>query len=251
MLPDAGHPSARGARRCMPRAWHRERGAQRRRALLPTLAALVLLVLAGCNEERWYWHQRLTLVVNTPAGPKAASSVVACEATRRYGALWLPEARGMGDGRACQGEAVVLEVAPGRYLFALLGDPSAFRVFFPGASKEKVVAKLVKLRETREVPRRFYPVLVTFGDVSDPKTVMQVDPQDLAASFGPGVSLSAVTLEITEAPVTEGVVEGVLGWWCDYRTRQARLNDSTSIVVSSNELPDVLGAGAFRVGDCK
>ena len=222
------------------------------RALLRiSLVLPLLVVLSGCSEKTWSWHQRLTLVVNTPAGPKASSSVVACEATRRDGALWLPEARGMGEGRACQGEAVVLEVAPGRYLFALLGDPSAFWVFFPGAPKEKVVAKLVKLRETREVPRRFYPVLVTFGDVSDPKTVTRVDPQDLAASFGPGVSLSAVTLEITDAPVTEGVVEGVLGWWCDYRTRQARLNDSTSIAVSSNELPDVLGTGAFRVGDCK
>jgi hypothetical protein len=173
------------------------------------LALIVMVALSGCSQH-WSWHQRLTLVVDTPAGEKAASSVTACEAVRREGKYVLPEARGMGTG--CGGEAVVLEVAPGRYLFALLGKPDAFATFFPGAAPAEVADRLEQLRETREVPRDQYPMLVTFGDVSDPKTVTRVDPQDLAASFGPGVALSAVTLEITDAPVTGGVVEGVLGW---------------------------------------
>jgi len=42
--------------------------------------------------------------------------------------------------------------------------------------------------------------------------VQQVDPDDLSATFGAGYALRAVTLEITTAPVTSGVVEGVLGW---------------------------------------
>jgi len=54
--------------------------------------------------------------------------------------------------------------------------------------------------------------MVTFDDITDPATVRRVDPADLAASFGPGVSLKAVTLEITRAPVTEGRVEAVLEW---------------------------------------
>ena len=47
-----------------------------------------------------------------------------------------------------------------------------------------------------------------------------VDPANLAASFGTGYALRKVTLEITRAPVTSGVVEGVLGWLHDpkYRT---------------------------------
>jgi hypothetical protein len=53
---------------------------------------------------------------------------------------------------------------------------------------------------------------VTFADVADPTTVARVDPDDLAASFGPGVTLRGMTLEITDDPVTKGVVEGVLGW---------------------------------------
>lgn len=53
---------------------------------------------------------------------------------------------------------------------------------------------------------------MTFGDVADPTTVARVDPDNLAASFGPGVTLRGMTLEITDDPVTGGVVDGVLGW---------------------------------------
>ncbi|MFO1174759.1 MAG: hypothetical protein U1E48_06075 [Paracoccaceae bacterium] len=56
-----------------------------------------------------------------------------------------------------------------------------------------------------------YPLLVTFDDIHDPKSVRQVDPADLAAAFGPGVRLKAVTLAVTDEAVTEGKVEAVLG----------------------------------------
>lgn len=40
----------------------------------------------------------------------------------------------------------------------------------------------------------------------------KVDPANLAAAFGPGVSLKRVMLEITDEAVTEGEVEKVLDW---------------------------------------
>lgn len=55
--------------------------------------------------------------------------------------------------------------------------------------------------------------MVTFTDITDPTTVNQVDPTNLAATFGPGVSLKRITLQITDEPVTEGKIESVLGWW--------------------------------------
>lgn len=67
-----------------------------------------------------------------------------------------------------------------------------------------------------ELPRDAWPMLVTFDDVTTPETVREVDPEDLAAVFGEGERLQAVTLEITEEAVTEGRVEGVLGWMPDY-----------------------------------
>jgi hypothetical protein len=59
-------------------------------------------------------------------------------------------------------------------------------------------------------------MLVTFDDISKPETVREVEPEDLAAVFGEGVRLKAVTLEITRGAVTQGRVEGALGWLGSY-----------------------------------
>ena len=67
-----------------------------------------------------------------------------------------------------------------------------------------------KVREIRELDPKDYPLLVTFTDITDPTTVKQVNPTNLAATFGPGVSLKRITLEITDEPVTEGKIEQVL-----------------------------------------
>ena len=63
------------------------------------------------------------------------------------------------------------------------------------------------------MPKRDFPLLVTFTDIDDPKTVRKVDPNNLAATLGPGYALKSITLEITDEPVTKGKVEEVLGWW--------------------------------------
>ena len=55
-------------------------------------------------------------------------------------------------------------------------------------------------------------MILTFDDITDPGTLRLVDPADLAASFGPGVRLVSVTLAITAAPVTEGVIPGLAFW---------------------------------------
>ena len=60
-----------------------------------------------------------------------------------------------------------------------------------------------------------FPTLVTFTDITDPATVKKVDPDNLTAIFGPGVTLEAVTLEITHDRVTEGKVAQILPWLTD------------------------------------
>jgi len=90
-------------------------------------------------------------------------------------------------------------------------------------------AILSKARFTTDMRRSHYPLLVTFTAITDPKTVQQVDLDNLAGTFGPGVLMKRITLEITDEPVTKGKIERVLGWWCDLRKKQARLNGSTSI----------------------
>lgn len=54
--------------------------------------------------------------------------------------------------------------------------------------------------------------MVTFGDLKDPKSVQEVDPENLPATFGPGYKIKSYTVEITDEPVTEGRVENLLPW---------------------------------------
>jgi hypothetical protein len=162
------------------------------------------------------WHQRLTVTVQTPTGEISGAAVTEVTKVDSDGALVLVEARGVRT--KVRGEAVVVEVAPGRYLFALLGGAGhwAYPAFGlgQGLSYDESMHKLMGVPHDTPspLPVKDYPLLVTFTDINDPTTVTRVDPGDLADSFGPGVSLTAVTLAVTDDPVTEGRVEAVLGW---------------------------------------
>ena len=198
--------------------------------LVVFFALLSALTLSACKREI-SWHQRLTLIVDTPQGEVSGASVTRVENVTNKGSLVLPEARGTRSHWT--GEAVAVEVLPGKWLFALLegegGTDAGHWVYaaydlnkargpdgYP--SYEAAMAKLRK--QPKEVPVPLpedgLPVLVTFGDISDPTSVARVDPKDLEASFGPGVSLNSMTLEITDGPVTEGRVEAVLAWLGPY-----------------------------------
>jgi hypothetical protein len=63
-----------------------------------------------------------------------------------------------------------------------------------------------------------YPLLVTFTDTNDPKSVQRVDPANLAASFGVGVRLKRIVVEKTDEAVTVGIRER-LGWLGSQKTR--------------------------------
>ena len=195
------------------------------------IAALgMMAALPGCKRSV-SWHQKLTLVIGTPAGEVSGSSVTRVENITNKGALVLPEARGTRS--YWTGEAVAVEVLPGKWLFALLegegGTDAGHWVYAAydlnaalGAdgypSYETAMAKLraQPMNVPVSLPADGLPILVTFGDITDPTSVQRVDPTDLAASFGPSVDLKAVTLEITDEPVTVGRVDAVLGWLGPY-----------------------------------
>lgn len=50
------------------------------------------------------------------------------------------------------------------------------------------------------------PLLVAFTDINDSSSVREGDPDNLAATFGPGVLLKRITLEIADESVTEGIL---------------------------------------------
>jgi hypothetical protein len=67
--------------------------------------------LFGCKSSV-SWHQKLTIVVETPAGEARGASVTRIEKVSNKGSLVLPEARGTRSYSF--GEAVVVEVMPGK-----------------------------------------------------------------------------------------------------------------------------------------
>ena len=198
--------------------------------LVATLAVGIWLwsFLRLFSQDHYVWHQKLSVTMQTPRGIVSGSSVA--EVRAAFGVKPMSQAE-VQYGYA--GEATVVEVAPGKYLFALLGGTEerfacaagpAMNWSGPWFPKPNAKPRGEWLAEIPQmagqppvtVPKECLPLMVTFGDITDPKTVQRVDPDDLAASFGPGVSLKAVTLAVTDEPVTEGKVEAVLGWLGPY-----------------------------------
>ncbi|MBI3674300.1 MAG: hypothetical protein HY245_12960, partial [Rhizobiales bacterium] len=118
----------------------------------------------------------------TPAGERSGSAVLAVYVNS--GKPFLTPNVGVRYG--LKGEATVVEVAPGKYLFALLDDQRtpelAMQTWLPSLPKKQwddvdaVFQTIQDARETRPVPREFYPLLVTFGNLGNPASVREVKP---------------------------------------------------------------------------
>ncbi len=217
---------------------------------------LSTLFLTGCGE-RVSWNQKITINVETPDGIKSGSSVTRVvkqdKAIFGIDAITPPEARGVGS--AVLGEAVVVDLGEGQYLFGLISgmDQAAQCAIDWGTDRwwPDGARTVSKFEGVVELPVKCQPRLVTFDDINDPASVKRVKPDDLAASFGDNYLLQSITLEMTNEAKSESKVEAVLGWWCDYKTTQKRLSGSSSIAISTNELADNLGSGSFKIGACK
>lgn|GEM_PF-2498562 len=116
-----------------------------------------------------------------------------------------------------------LEITRDQYLFALLlgadgfeGNPGENLAYALGKLKGignpgRDPGRFLRLRRTGAgkplpLPSEALPLLVTLNNIADPSTVTVVDPDNLAATFGPGVTLLSVTVELTEEPMTEGII---------------------------------------------
>jgi hypothetical protein len=215
-------------------------------------AALMILCLAGCGRSSSEsYRYKLTLTVNTPDGVKRASGVV--EVT-----FWAVSIPASGIMHKLNGEALYLDLGAGRRpLIALLtsqlhpkyGDDLRWsRDAGPGGKLLSdgpilpdlldYVAQLARARGPHKIAPSDLPDLVTFADVNNPATVVEVDRNDLQATLGAGVSWDEITLESTDEPVTTGIVKR-LPWLRDYFRKHLRLDGSNLI---SNHAPaNVLG----------
>jgi hypothetical protein len=199
------------------------------------LAVLLVLVLAsagwlllGRSPSPTIWHYKMTIAVETPEGLKTGSAVrevIYGGGNSRGGGVPTINLRG-------KGEAVVVDLGERGVLFALLrGDPMgvdyysdillrAFDKDGGGMDPSKVPpAGGVILSPEKEQ----YPMFVTFKDLNDPKTVMQVCTpmrcdeiknlllktsvpyhrvETFEEAFGPGVQLTEVKIDMTNEPIT-------------------------------------------------
>ncbi|MEE9314769.1 MAG: hypothetical protein V3V02_08965 [Rhizobiaceae bacterium] len=183
--------------------------------------AIVVVIAFGLG---WFnttvsWNQKLTVTVETPQGVVSASSVTSVFMKGKDGFLVPPEASGLAS--SLKGEAVAVDLGKGKYLFVLLKGTMgiAGKIFLkesgwnqPHGKWPKWAENIARLRGKREIPIDLLPMLVTFSDITRPASVKKVNPNNLRESFGSGYRLKSMTLEITDEPVTKGVVEGVLGW---------------------------------------
>lgn len=183
-----------------------------------------IIVLAAIMVQVWpqsfTWRQKMTVIVDTPAGEVSGSSVTEVSLVEH-----LTYSAGLNWRFKLRGEAVVVEVAPGKYLFALMkagvnheymgtlatsiifekkhGYPYDFKVVGKDVFRE-VEDRIGLAASVMEVPVREYPILIFYDDLSNPKSAQNPAPNALAKVFGPGVSLKRITLEITDEPVTTG-----------------------------------------------
>ena len=197
------------------------------RALFAAFASAALL---GCGfvDETPSYRYRMTVEVDTPEGLKTGSSVIEVDVSR--GVSTASPAGSVVISKV-RGEAAAVDLPGGRTLFALMDSEDnsdwASNIMFilaPQGIKDGdrflgTYANMLAMREAKELPATLgrinralegmsgRPMLVTFGDVSDPASVQRVDPDDLAASFGEGVSLRRITVQMTDDPVTTGIDE--------------------------------------------
>lgn len=160
----------------------------------------------------------MTVVVETPDGIVTGSSVVQIDA-RLY-----PNGQPITNNIASfhfSGEAVAVEVAEGEWLFALLHPYPAILIHptrpdlfgdTPQRDYRNWMPDIPNETDPVAMPEEYWPRFVTFTDINNPVTVVGVDPSDLSASFGEGVRLVEVTLEVTEDEVDFRGISSALLW---------------------------------------
>ncbi|MDR3423680.1 MAG: hypothetical protein P4M13_01185 [Alphaproteobacteria bacterium] len=213
--------------------------ARSRRSIMKMFGlACIAPALSGCGKQASYRY-KLTLAVDTPQGVRSAYNVVEVTLTR----IVMPAE---ADYPSVKGEALYLDVN-GKPLVATLYRKLIWPIFkdpmphsanalhpwwanWRGANPTSIfdwgylprhdhewmsdiamIEKFARIRRPLDLATDQLPHLVTFADVNDPTTVAPVYPDDLEASFGPGVKWRTRTIEITDEPLTTGI-ETKLPW---------------------------------------
>lgn len=188
-------------------------------------------LLLGCEKSTPFeWRQTLWITVETPSGPVTASAdqLVAAKFYSRP-----PLGTSTQVTRNHRGDPVFLDLGGGDVLFAVqtayLGEMlfldigSRFQQFKAFTADPPLDPRPVDLSVDR-VARQLH--FFRFADLADPSSVEWVDPDDLAASFGPGFALTSIEFSIVAAEISpaigrvpealSGEIDVLLPWLSDH-----------------------------------
>jgi hypothetical protein len=216
------------------------------------IGILILLCLWGSLYGWWKyqfpsatWNYKLTVTVETPEGIKTGSAVR--EITVAIRPVPMDKRRPWRSNISVKGEAVVVDLGNRGTLFAVLDGDDAYHVVFntfpyiKGGGTPEGAAHYAQLKAGPSVIKQI-PTMVTFKDMKDPKTVVAVDRANLAGTFGKGVKLKDVTIEMTDEDVTWGIGKHLV--WLD--SLNANLDGSD--VTTGSSYANTLHVGYFKVG---
>lgn len=225
--------------------------------LLVLIAAVVIgwKIAYPTNSFRY----KVTVNVETPEGMKSGSAV------REIIVKQIPKVTPeMHTTVIVRGEAVAVDLGKRGVLFALIGsDDELFvlRSFPSGLGLTREGARYYEQLQAKTIVDPLnYPLLVAFKDIADPKTVEAVyrvyskimypkEDTDLAIednlekTFGKGVKLKDITVEMTDEKVTWDIEERLS--WLD-QLKGSYLNGNH---INGPELYDQLHGGNFKVGE--
>jgi hypothetical protein len=169
------------------------------------LALLALLVVGDQIRINRPGHKyRLTVDVETPAGIKSGSGVLAVFPDRGYS---------RGGRTRIGGDAVFVDLGGAKNLVALLAhlDQSldlegmnylALRAYGAARGSRVSFNEMSKMTGAVPVTGALIPILLTFADPKDAGSARLVAPDDVAQALGEGFRLRGVTVEVVPN-----------GWW--------------------------------------
>lgn len=194
------------------------------------LLVAAIPVLAGCvaGGEAPSYRYRMTVDVDTPAGPRSGSGVIEIQ----------PRLKGEhAADMAVDGEAVPVDLPNGRTVYALLQsrlsvDWAAWIVLWlvrtpamGDATMAEVVRMVAATRAPLMLPRNFpagagYPLIgedarptfVAFDDERRPETIRFIHPHDMSS----GMKLRRIVFQVTDDPVTRRITDR-LPWLASQR----------------------------------
>ena len=185
------------------------------------IVVLLVVVMLGTygiykyNYPSYLWHQKITIEVHTPNGLKYGSAVTSVNWRKNtFSGSW----GGPNYVKKLRGEAIVVDLGDGNYLFGVLGASNfvnlAPRLVILNEGKQSTLKAVKKIKHLPNyiLPPNLYPTLVTFKDINDPESVLEIKKSQLELQFGADYKIGSIKFQITNEPVTLGRVTEILNW---------------------------------------